>query len=166
MDPVQNSSDLESMLLIMDSKELKEDLLDKISFIRDNMSQPKDYYKGTNSKIEEINSAIDDIWTIYTVLFSEDNEDILKKLYTHCSSKEAMGESYKLFYTYLQESLNIWHYGERIQFIGGSLGEYTSLKRRLYGLTKLLETGELPNLSKKAEEYRKELGDKSGSQYQ
>ncbi len=156
---------LEERVQELDSEELRAELLEDIDFILENLGQPQDYYKHTNPNIIELNEKIDKIRQIRYVLFDDDKEETVENLFSACNGTETEDkDKYKRFYVRLCSALNIWPYGDEINFGPSSFGGFASLKDHLWAARRLLELGYIP-LNKKYEDYNKEISDKSESSY-
>ena len=137
--------ELEERVQKLDSKELRTELLRDIDFVLENLGQPRDYYKHTNPNIIELNERLDKIRQIRYILFDDDKEKIMENLFSACDTKEeGTKDAYKRFYVRLCNFLNVWPYGDEVNFSPSSFGGFASLKDHLWGARTLLELGYIP----------------------
>lgn len=151
---------LEERLETIDGNELREELLESIDFVLGNFGLPKDYYDNLNPDIEKINERIYNMLFVRDIIFAEEHEDTVKRLYLACSGEEDKenGKQYKMFYKDLWDNLNFWSYGDKLNFkMGNFPGEYTWMKNRLLNAKRLLETGKILDIISRYDAYLSEL---------
>jgi hypothetical protein len=157
---VESCLDLEERITRLSGRQLRSKMLKSVNFILDNFGQPKDYYQGTNPKIEKINDKILELRHIHNVVINPNDECMMEKLYKACigNEVESTSEDYSAFYIGFFKSTWVPAYGDTIMPTPGDPGAYTIMQNTLWKLKSLLETGRVNDSNGRFDEYSKSLG--------
>lgn len=124
------------------AEELKTGLEDIIHFLLDNIGTVKDYRDCSIPNMNEYDQKVDELLRINRLLTNDANEDLIKGLFTLCtSSEDYTSKEYLIFYIKIDDFTIIPYYGDilKTSIQTNSLGDYSVVRGKLNGALNLLK---------------------------
>ena len=140
-----NWKELKEKLKNLSGKDVINEITQNIEFIIENYRTPREFYKWENPKMEEINQKVIYLRQISMIIFSKENEEIIKKIWESIDGKDKA--DYISFVVFFKNTMSgIIPYGEKI-YSQNSLGEYAENLLNLIEAHRLLSCGEFTNIT-------------------